>query len=620
MKLVSRDYQTKAAKQVIPHKHNLITLPMRAGKTHVMSLVVEHLQAKKVLILVGYRKVVEQFEDTFPHDSTFILAGKPFDHTKRIHLASHQTFNRRDIDLAEYDLVIIDELHSRQSKVVMTLISNAVSNKSTVVSFTGTPLTNANRIITKGIDKHINTINVVQMLQQGYLAPTRFFTNGNILGDNATDLKKRNGDYTEEAIRQVITKSTLLENIVDLVAKDNLATKHKTLIYVNFIQTAQDLYDMLNPLYANVFILHSKLSNNEQTRILAEYQAADNAVIISIRSLSLGFDSPTSDRLVFGLLTSIHSLALQILWRASTLDPNNPNKETVVYDMLGILKTVNAFTDFKDYSKKCSCKDECAKIENPMERYFCIESCAGEAPSTECNGEMSLEQKENPYLSDYLTEGDPCGETVPLYRMKYQTIDLGDGFIEKHATCPCGCHTSYKLQTMTSKADMILAYDQEVHSLVPTNSVVSFYDRKKKRALCLMDNPSNPRYKIMEFTSSEQLFTEAVKFFKEQPFTITSNIKMPKLPNVNLNKALDGIIPLIDWDLQSQDGFIKKLIKFKLEDIAVNHFHMKKGFIYYKLKLITSQNQKEIFKFLNDGEITKTELIKFFNKIEKQQG
>jgi superfamily II DNA or RNA helicase len=320
----ARPYQAMTVQQIQLQQTNLCILPQRAGKSLVMSLAIDSHKFSKVLIIVGFRKIVTQLASYFPDDHTFILAGKEYDHSKRVHLASFQTFANRDITLDQYDCIIIDEFHSRTSQAVYELVNQPNCTK---LLFTGTPLTNSNKLIAKGIDHYIQPTTVKELLDNSWLAPTRFMSNSNILGDHAADLKTNKTDFDESMVRQIIKKEDLLQNVLNLIIKHDLDTKHKAVIYLNFISTAEELYGLIKH-RNNVFIVHSKLTQSQQELALSQYESASNAVLINVRALSLGWDSPTTDTIIYAMFTKIHSLALQIMWRASTV---NPAKLAIVF-------------------------------------------------------------------------------------------------------------------------------------------------------------------------------------------------------------------------------------------------------------------------------------------------
>lgn len=603
-----RPYQTTAVNSIELGKVNLLVLPQRSGKSFIMELAIDQYQFSKVLILVGYRKIVKQLSTYYAGKFTYILSGESFDHSKQIHIATHQTFNNRDIDITEYDCIIIDEFHSRMS----TTVYNLLKTQATHLLFTGTPLTNSNKLITKGVDNFIQPVTVQQLLESNYIAPTRFLSNADIIGKHASQLKTSKQDFDEAIVRQIIKTEDLLGNIRKLIIDQQLDTKHNTVIYVNYIDTAEQLYALLSDLH-NVNLVHSKLTEKQQSDALIRYEA-DYGILINVRALSLGWDSPRTDRLIYGFFTKIHSLALQILWRASTLNPENPDKIAKVFDMTGQLAQVNPYTDFTSYSKKKSCKDQCLEQygNDPMQLYFCMESCKGEPIVVKCDGKQPYHHTENPFISNYrVHSGTPCNEAYPSWEFKYKTVDAGLGLVTKYAKCPCGCITAYDVRTLHQPSDMIPVYDDSKH----INTVTILFSKEHMKALALFDDITKSKYKILQFDSSEALYIEACKYFNSKPFQMISNANMPKLPNVAVNNQLNAVLPLIVWDTPNS-GFIKKLIKHKL-DHMVNFFGLKPGMTYYVAKAITPDNEKKILQDLSNNSFDRSTFIKYCSKLQE---
>lgn len=609
--MVARHYQQASVDSIQLNKVNLLCLPMRAGKSYIMAMAINQHQFRKVLIVVGYRKIVTQLASYFP-DHTHILSGLPFDHTARVHLASFQTLSNRDIDLTEYDCIIQDEYHSRTSQSATDVVFQSTA---TVLLFTGTPLTNSNKLLTKGIDNFIQPVTVRDLLDNNWLAPTRFMSNSSIIGDHSKELSTSKQDFDESVVRQIIQKEHMLDNIATLIDTNHLDTQHKTLVYVNYIATADELYELIKH-RTNVFIVHSKLSNKQQTEAIEAYQSASSGVLINVRALSLGFDSPTTDTLIYAFFTKIHSLCLQILWRASTVNPANPSKVATVYDMTGQLAFVNPYTDFKSYSSKLSCKDQCIKQypNDPLAQYFCMESCTSNPILVPCIGKLSPALTENPYISNYTVfEGVPCNESRPVWEFEYKSQDISLGLIRKWSKCKCGCVTFYDVKTLTDPVELIQVYDDSK----PMNTVSIIYSPEHHKALAVFDDITKPKYRIFMFDSSEELYKQACDFFKSKPFQILASHAMPKLPNVSVDKSLLAAEPAIKWESDNK-GFIRHLIKAKLSEL-VSFFGMKPGYTYMNMKNVNDDNQKATLNFLNSNQIDRSQLIKYFSKLQPKE-
>lgn len=614
----ARNYQTVSRDSINLSSINLLTLPMRSGKSYISKLIIDEHSTTKALVIVGYRKIVLQFEQYFPTTSTFILSGKPFDHTKQVHLATFQTYNNRDLDIAEYDLLIVDEYHSRQSASVNSLISQAKSNGATVVLLTGTPLTNKNRIITENIDTFIQPITVLQMKEQGYLAPTRFFSVKDVISDNRETLKTSRNDYTEAAVTEVISKSNLLESIVSQISKEQLDTEHNTLIYVNFISTATKLFNLLSD-FNNVNIVHSKMSNKEQEQALDKYHSGPG-ICISVRSLSLGFDSPKSDRLIFGILTQIHSLALQVMWRASTLNQSKPNKVTEVYDMTGQLSQVNPYTDFSEYGPhKPSCMEQAKLIADEEERYYAMLACEAAPIVSVCNGKLPSSYADNPFVIDFVVKGEPCQQVLSIHDFKYVTTESEStkGIIYKWTKCQCGCITKVVLKTMTVPEDLIQVYDDSPSK--PTNKVLAVYNKELNKVLLIIDDPKLVTYKFKFANDQQHIFSICKQVLNGKPFQLSCNIALPKLANSNVNKSLGNLVNSANWEDESKNtGLIRKLCKSQLTKLA-EKFGYKKGYVFHLNKCITNSNMKGLVTLLESNP-TKTELNRWKFRQEEQLG
>ena len=605
--LQARSYQIKAINQIQLNKTNLLILPQRSGKSFIMELAIDTYQFKRVLILVGYRKIVKQLSSYYEGRFTYILAGESYDHSKQVHIASHQTFANRGIPIDQYDCIIIDEFHSRQSQVVYDIVNQPGATK---LLFTGTPLTNSNKLITKGIDNFIQPTTVRDLLDNSWLAPTRFMSNSTILGDYADQLSTNKQDFDESIVRQIIQKEHLLNNIVTLIDDNHLATQHKCIIYVNYIATADELYELLKD-RPNVYVVHSKLTQSQQDAAISAYQSATSGVLINVRALSLGFDSPSTDTIIYALFTKIHSLCLQILWRASTIDPSNPGKVATVYDMTGQLAHVNPYTDFKSYSSKLSCKDQCIKQypNDPLAQYFCMEACKSNPILVPCRGQLPISLAEHPFISNYqIHSGKPCNESRPMWEYEYKQTNPSTGILTKWTKCKCGCVTSYDVRTLAEPSAMIQVYSDAK----PTNTVTVLLSVEQHKALALFDDLSSKLYHIGMYDSSDAIYEAATQHFQSKPFQIMSNVQL-KLPNVQVNPNLDQVMPLIDWFSDNQ-GFIKKLIKAKLTSM-VSDFAMKPGYTWYVLNAVNESNQKSVLQFLK-SDPDRSKFIKYFKKLQ----
>lgn len=596
-----RPYQLEYINNIQLDKSNLVISPMRSGKSVIIKGIIDkYFSDKKVLIITGIRHVITQLA-TYYTDYSFILSGHKYDHTKLINLATFQTFSRRTNSLTDYDAVFVDEVHMRFNTDIVKQIRKL---NCTRVYFTGTPITNRNTFLSDEFDNVLEFTNIKQMIEDGYLAPTRFLMIGNMLKDESS-MQIRNGDYVNEDIDQIIDKTALIEWIVN----DNLtyewSTNHKTIMYTNSIATTEKIVNQFNS--PNVRAIHSKLTAKQIEDTMIWFESASNGIIINCRMLTVGVDIPSADTVVYLLPTKIHSLFLQSIFRAST---KSGDKVATVYDYSGMLNKVNPY-DNQWKKPKLSCKDQCIKQypNDPLAQYFCMEACKSNPILVPCRGQLPISLAEHPFISNYqIHSGKPCNESRPMWEYEYKQTNPSTGILTKWTKCKCGCVTSYDVRTLAEPSAMIQVYSDAK----PTNTVTVLLSVEQHKALALFDDLSSKLYHIGMYDSSDAIYEAATQYFQSKPFRIMSNVQL-KLPNVQVNPNLDQVMPLIDWFSDNQ-GFIKKLIKAKLTSM-VSDFAMKPGYTWYVLNAVNESNQKSVLQFLK-SDPDRSKFIKYFKKLQ----
>ena len=596
-----RPYQLEYINNIQLNKSNLVISTMRSGKSVIIKGIIDkYFSDKKVLIITGIRHVITQLA-TYYTDYSFILSGHEYDHTKLINLATFQTFSRRTNSLTDYDAIFVDEVHMRFNTDIVKQIRKL---NCTRVYFTGTPITNRNTFLSDEFDNVLEFTNIKQMIEEKYLAPTRFLMIGNMLKDESS-MQIRNGDYVNEDIDQIIDKTALIEWIVN----DNLtyewSTKHKTIMYTNSIATTEKIVNQFNS--TNIRAIHSKLTTKQIEDTMHWFESTSNGIIINCRMLTVGVDIPSADTVVYLLPTKIHSLFLQSIFRAST---KLGDKVATVYDYSGMLNKVNPY-DNQWKKPKLSCKDQCIKQypNDPLAQYFCMEACKSNPILVPCRGQLPISLAEHPFISNYqIHSGKPCNESRPMWEYEYKQTNPSTGILTKWTKCKCGCVTSYDVRTLAEPSAMIQVYSDAK----PTNTVTVLLSVEQHKALALFDDLSSKLYHIGMYDSSDTIYEAATQYFQSKPFQIMSNIQL-KLPNVQVNPNLDQVMPLIDWFSDNQ-GFIKKLIKAKLTSM-VSDFAMKPGYTWYVLNAVNESNQKSVLQFLK-SDPDRSKFIKYFKKLQ----
>lgn len=591
-----RPYQQKYLDNFEVGTSNLVRGECRMGKSLVLMAIIDrYFEGKKVLIIASRVEVIKELSKYYK-EHTILMGNHKYDPTKDVTLASFQTLKRRDIDYSSYDLIAVDEAHEYFDTDTAVAIRK-LSGKTTVMGMTATPLTNRNSYI-GGYDKILDYTSVIQMIKEGYLTKTRFMSLYDISSHNK--LSVRAGEYTSKSIDQAFDKSALEVRLKEDSEKYGWITDHKTLMFTNSIKSADKLCKAFND--KDVRVLHSKLTKEEHEDTMAWFRTTSNGMVISIRTLTTGYNEPTADRIVYLSPTMIRSLFMQSIFRASTIDSDNPNKEAIVYDYSGNLKKFSPF--FEDWyaEPKPNCMEECLKLDDREEQFFCMEACTGQGLVGACREKSYEDYKNNPFFVDWVVmEGRPCGFIHPVHSFEYKTTQGALGTMHKWAKCSCGCVTRATFRTMVDPQELVEVYNEDDEydpGVRDKHKVMVVYSKAEHKCLVIADNHNTETYKFSIVESQMDMYRFITKVLKSEPFSITSNIPLDKIPNTNVVDMPDEVVDLVEWDKGNKSQpFIRRLIKFH-GAIAIKRFGYKKGMLYYFMKGVTPHNQKYVINTL----------------------
>lgn len=291
--------------------------PTGSGKTVVFMYIVEQALAKgrTVLILSEDKRI---FEQAASHRNFHLInAGVKefFIRDNHAYLAMSQTLIKRPSMIANLAffgsklLIIADEAHIGTMTSVLSLLPDAL-----LIGFTATP--------DWRIAKHLPDLykNIVvgpqtdELVQAGYLNPCKHYCRTSA---RLTDLVVgSNGDYTEASQEMVFNA----EKLYDELATDLRSFQYvKGSIYTASIAQCETTATELRKRGFKCVTFHSK--HDAPDISLRQFMQGDIPLIISVGSLTKGFDFRPIDLVVFYLKTRSLARYLQINGRGSRLSP-----------------------------------------------------------------------------------------------------------------------------------------------------------------------------------------------------------------------------------------------------------------------------------------------------------
>ena len=331
-----RDYQLEAIDSLAAEmkkgtKRVILQSPTGSGKTEVAAKIMQEaaLKNKRCLFLCDRKTLIQQTSDRFAKygiDHGIIQAKNTRDTHKNIIVGTAQSIKE---ELNGYDLIIIDEAHTKWKNVDDFLLDNP---QQFAIGLTATP---HRRGMGDVWQKLINVTTTNKLIEQGFL--TKF----TILRDTTAEINRENlrtnrmGEYVEADIEKEVKK--IVTNVVQLYidkTQEYFNDSVPTLIFSSSIAHGEDVKTEMSAKGYNFEQLTCHHSLEEQQDKIEQLKEGKVDGLISCEVLGKGFDCPQVQCLIFcrPYKTSIQSVIQQF---GRGLRPH-PNKEfCLVLDCCG---------------------------------------------------------------------------------------------------------------------------------------------------------------------------------------------------------------------------------------------------------------------------------------------
>jgi superfamily II DNA or RNA helicase len=327
------------------HRKVIIHSPTGGGKSFIAKTIKDRSIAKgnTVLVLSESREIFRQLKKE--------MEGVRIDANVKFLTISHaqcyvgmiQTLKNRPLILRQLQelgnklIVLIDECHISISRDIIDGLPEAY-----IGGLTATPF---------GLQhKHLPELynELVEGPQVDYLIQNKFLCTYKHIARSRADLsllEMRNGDYTEKSQDDVFGSSVLYDGLKDDL---KIVPYKKCVIFVASIKQADALNAELQSYGFNSIAYHSKIENAAfELAKFTELNLAD--IIVTIKSLSKGWDYPPVDLVVLMHKTTSPSLYLQEIGRGARVIPGEKYFFTVL-DYGDNWRQHGLYWDDRDYS------------------------------------------------------------------------------------------------------------------------------------------------------------------------------------------------------------------------------------------------------------------------------
>lgn len=312
-----RDYQTdlirRAAISLKQNKWVIVQSPTGSGKSFVMLLIAESgmKKGKTFLVLTESQKIFSQLSTEF---GAFRINAKTNYFTLwpgNVYVAMSQSLANRPkiiqsfLDLGDDLILMIDEAHVGTTKKVIELFPGPR------LGFTATPAYKWAKFLPELYNDLVPGLQVEELISKKALCPYRHIGRKKI--ESSDLVLSSTGDFTEASQEKAFSSTKVFEGLYEDL---NTVNFRCGIIYVASIKQCEQVYNNLNNIGYNCAINHSKLSQERQKEEMYKFEhSPDCFLMVSVGSLTKGYDNPIIDLVVLLRATTSLPLYLQMVGR-----------------------------------------------------------------------------------------------------------------------------------------------------------------------------------------------------------------------------------------------------------------------------------------------------------------
>lgn len=357
--MTPRDYQIKAVNAVFayllknPKGNPLVVAPTGSGKTHLLAYFCQRIREtyadQKVLIITHTKDIISQDARTLSQyvptsEVAIYSAGLGQKDTARFTVAGIQSIYRHSELFKQYSIIVVDEAHTipPSGEGRYRTFFRGLDNPR-VIGLTATPFRMGHGVITDGhmFDKIVYNIKVQYLIKQGHLTditakPTEYSL-------NTEDLQIVSGDFSKSDMSRKLDNRDITSRIVKELIKFREVRK-AWLIFAIDIDHCEHIAEELNDAGILTAAVHSKL-DIDRAPVLDLLRGGHIQAIVSVETLTTGFDAPNIDLVVLLRPTQSPVLHVQMIGRGMRTAPEKEN--CLVLDFAGNVQRLGPIDDVR---------------------------------------------------------------------------------------------------------------------------------------------------------------------------------------------------------------------------------------------------------------------------------
>jgi len=370
MEIIPRSYQIECVGSLYRYfeqkKGNPVcALPTGTGKSIVIAMFLESTlkqwHRQKILVLTHVKELIQQnygkLLQVWPSAPAGVNSAGlgQRDTTQGIIFAGIGSVAKHAVSFGRVDLIIIDEAHlvsPKDATMYRTFIQGllAINPKLKVIGFTATPWRLGHGHIAEGEDALFTDVcfditgleAFNRLIAEGFVSPL-IPRQTNLLLD-VDNVHMRGGDFIPGELQSAIDRDDITARALREAFELGAGRKH-WLIFAAGIEHANNIADMMTEMGETCHAIHSKMSDKERDRKIADFKAGRVRAVVNNNVLTTGFDFPAIDLIVMLRPTASTVLWVQMLGRGTRPSPETGKENCLVLDFSGNTRRLGPIND-----------------------------------------------------------------------------------------------------------------------------------------------------------------------------------------------------------------------------------------------------------------------------------
>ncbi len=321
-------------------KNPLLQVPTAGGKSLIQAelirTIIDQWPSQKILCLAHIKELLKQNYDELkgqaPHVSSGIFSaglGRK-ELFNSVTFAGIQSVWDKAIHVGHIDLIFIDEAHLCPNKSIGRYRHfidelKKINPYIRIVGLSATPWRLNGGSLTMGADRLFTDISyeikIETLIEEGFLCPVSTGEHDKVANFNNLKVSASSGDFTSASITEAMESMDVVKPAVDDALK-RAQGKNSLMWFCVSVKHAEMVQDCLNDLGESNRALTGKTAKKERERLIDGFKEFKYRHIISVDTITTGFNAKNADCLVCLRPTQSSALWVQIVGRVMRTHPS----------------------------------------------------------------------------------------------------------------------------------------------------------------------------------------------------------------------------------------------------------------------------------------------------------